>query len=390
MLAVFESHPVQYRAPVYRELQRLVPNRFHVFYATDVSVRGNRDVEFGQIVAWDEALLDGYPNTVLRQERGEPLKGFRSLRGKGLSLVFARYRPKAVLLTQFIYEYDFAALFHATVRLVPVWIRQETEDEANRRSYSKDTLRSIAYRTAYAFVKKAFFFGELNRLHLLRHGIHPNRLVRSPYCTQDRFSDVSKERFALIRKNSRSKLGIERHRNVVAFFGKLIPKKNPDLLLHAILDLKESLRCSTTVLFVGSGALEPELRARSKDLEKYGVQSVFAGFVNQSTIRDFYAASDIVVLPSRREGETWGLVVNEGLQAGCGVVISNAVGCGPEFENWERVRIIPEGDAAALARSLEQLAIFPREFDWARERMKSYSVESAANGLASEIQKLPN
>jgi len=29
-----------------------------------------------------------------------------------------------------------------------------------------------------------------------------------------------------------------------------------------------------------------------------------------------------MVLPSRRAGETWGLVVNEALQAGCAVIVS--------------------------------------------------------------------
>ena len=75
MLAIFESHPVQYRAPVYRELQRLVPDGFHVFYATDVSIRGNRDVEFGKVLAWDEPLLEGYPNTVLNLERVALVRG---------------------------------------------------------------------------------------------------------------------------------------------------------------------------------------------------------------------------------------------------------------------------------------------------------------------------
>src|ERR1700722_5374461 len=99
MLAIFESHPVQYRTPVYRELQRLVPGRFHVYYATDISVRGNHDAGFGKMVAWAEPMRTGYPNTVVNQERGEPLKGFRSLHGKGLSDVFAKFRPKAILQT---------------------------------------------------------------------------------------------------------------------------------------------------------------------------------------------------------------------------------------------------------------------------------------------------
>lgn len=390
MLAIFESHPVQYRTPVYRELQRLVPNRFHVVYATDVSMRGNRDVDFGKIVAWDEPLLDGYPNTVLKQERGEPLKGFRSLRGRGLSQVFARLRPNVILQTQFLYEFDVAAFVQASLRRIPIWIRHETQDEANERSYTKDMVRSMAYRVVYSFVKKAFFIGELNRRHLLRHGMRQQHLVRAPYSTPDRFQNISEEQFAQLQEGCRKKLGIGMEKTVIAFFGKLISKKNPDLMLQAIPFLQDDLKRRTTLLFVGSGVLEEAMKEQARPFEKWGLQVIFAGFINQSSIRDYYAASDIVVLPSRREGETWGLVVNEALQAGCAAVVSEAVGCSAEFSHWERVRTIPPGNAAALARALEELAAFPRKFDWAREGMSSYSTESAAEGLAGEIRLLPS
>jgi glycosyltransferase involved in cell wall biosynthesis len=118
------------------------------------------------------------------------------------------------------------------------------------------------------------------------------------------------------------------------------------------------------------------------------MQTIFAGFINQSAIRDFYAATDILVLPSRRTGEAWGLVVNEALQAGCAVVISEAVGCAREFGGWERVEIIPVGDATALAGAVERLAVFPRELGWAREGMKAYSTSTAAEALAREIRLL--
>jgi glycosyltransferase involved in cell wall biosynthesis len=389
MLAIFETHPVQYRAPVYQALQRLVPGRFHVFYATDVSLRGNRDVDFGATVAWDEPLLDGYPNTVLNQEIGEPLKGFRSLHGRGLSRVFNDYQPKAILQTQFLYEYDFAVLFQAWIRRIPVWIRKETQDEASQRSRKKELLRSAAYRTLYSLVQKAFFIGELNREHFARHGIPPYKLIRAPYCTTDRFENMTEAQFADIREARRGKLGIGKDKTVIAFFGKLISKKNPDLLLQAIPFLKENLKSNMTLLFVGSGVLEAEMKEQSRQLEKSGIQIIFTGFVNQSAIRDFYAATDILVLPSRYEGETWGLVVNEALQAGCAAVVSEAVGCNREFGTWERVRTIPVGDATSLARVLEELAVFPRKFSWAREGMKSYSTAAAAEALAGEIKLLP-
>jgi len=390
MLAIFESHPVQYRAPVYQELQRLVPDRFHVFYATDVSVRGNLDVEFGKTLAWDEPLLDGYPNTVLKQERGEPLKGFCSLRGGGISRVFNDHRPTVILQTQFLYEYDFAVLFQAWARRIPVWIRQETQDEAFQRSRSKEFLRSMTYRILYSLTQKAFYFGELNREHLLRHGMPEDHLVRAPYCTPDRFQNLSEAQFAQIREDCRSRLGIDRNRIVIGFFGKLIPKKNPELLMTAAPFYKEVLKDKVTLLFVGSGGLEAEMKTQALQLEQRGIQTIFTGFVNQSAIRDFYAATDILVLPSQHAGETWGLVVNEALQSGCAVVISEAVGCYREFGSWERVRTIPVGDAMALARAVEELAVFPREFGWAREGMKAYSTLAAANALAVEIRSEMN
>jgi glycosyltransferase involved in cell wall biosynthesis len=386
MLAIFESHPIQYRAPVYKELQRLVPGRFHVFYGTDASLRGGRDQDFGKNLAWDEPLLEGYPNTILKQERGEPLKGFGSLHGRGLSHVFDTYRPKAVLQTQFFYEYDFVVFFQALIRGIPIWIRQETQDEANKRSPGKNFLRSMVYRAFYKLIQKGFYIGELNREHLLRHGLPSNRLIRSPYCTPDRFENMPEAQYAQIRETCRNRFGIGRDKIVVGFFGKFIPKKNPEILTEAIPFLKEELKRAITLLFVGSGALETEIKAAARSLEQSGVQTVFAGFVNQSAIRDFYAATDIMVLPSRFAGETWGLVVNEALQAGCAVVVSEAVGCAREFSKWERVRTMPVGDAKALARAIEELAAFPSEFRWAREPMKAYSTFAAASALAKEIE----
>jgi glycosyltransferase involved in cell wall biosynthesis len=87
-------------------------------------------------------------------------------------------------------------------------------------------------------------------------------------------------------------------------------------------------------------------------------------------------------------GETWGLVVNEALQAGCNVVVSDAVGCSADFGGWPRVRVIPEGSSAALAVALESLMSFPRDFHWAEDGLQAYSIESAAQALANALDDL--
>lgn len=139
---------------------------------------------------------------------------------------------------------------------------------------------------------------------------------------------------------------------------------------------------------IGSGSLEEPLRKRAAELARQGVKVIFTGFVNQSAIGGYYLAADALVLPSECMGETWGLVVNEALQAGCAVVVTQAVGCAAEFAGWERFRVIPTGSAAACTEALEELSRHSRSFSWCRERMLEYSIERAAEALAAKIQQL--
>jgi len=387
MLGIFDSHPVQYRAPLYRELELLAPGSFHVFYATDISLRGNPDKGFGQRIAWDESLLEGYPNTVLNSERGEPLRGFLSLTGHGISNIFRQYSLTAVLQTQYLYAYDFEVLWQARRRGLPIWIRQETQDNALPRSAFKGFLRSLAYRLLYTQVSHAFPIGELNREHLLSHGIPASRMTPAPYCTPDRFAGMEESEQAAMRSSCRLALGVKESAAVIGFFGKLIPKKDPALILEALTMMPDSQLKNIEVLFVGSGELETELRARVALLEEKGVSVHFAGFINQSRIASYYSSTDIMVLPSRRMGETWGLVVNEALQAGCSVAISEAAGCAVEFGQLPHVTVFPAGDATALSDCIYRLIQSPPVHrNWARSFMDRYSCRSAAAGIASRLQ----
>jgi glycosyltransferase involved in cell wall biosynthesis len=384
MVLIFDSHPVQYKAPVYQRLQQLMPDSFQVIYATDSSVRGHHDLEFGKHIAWDVPLLEGYAHRVLHNERGAPFSGFRSLTGRGVYRLLREEQPSAVLISQFIYEFDLAT-FVSCLRLgIPIWIRQETQDEAFVRPPWKSALRTLFYRAVYSRVDHAFYLGHLNREHLLRHGVPLERMTLAPYCTPigDMTDPVTGEQ---LRKATRKKLGIEPDEIAILFSGKLIDKKNPQLLLDAFGLLSPGERARFKLIFVGSGPLEELLRTKAA---AFPGQVHFAGFLNQSEIASHYLAADIMVLLSRRAGETWGLVVNEALQAGCSVVMTDAVGCHREFGAWERVRVIRDGDARACAQALGELAVFPRSFDWCGERMKAYSVEAAATALAQKIGSL--
>jgi glycosyltransferase involved in cell wall biosynthesis len=231
-------------------------------------------------------------------------------------------------------------------------------------------------------VSHAFYIGELNRQHLLRHGVPAARMSRCPYCVLDHLEDLSASEKGKIRQETRNRYGVDPDALLVGFSGKLIPKKDPELLLRAVDRACRTSSRPLELLLVGSGELESRLRTLASDLS---LTVRFAGFVNQSGLPAHYLAMDILVLPSRRMGETWGLVVNEALHAGCAVVISDAVGCSAEFGAWERVRVFPEGDMEECARRILELSRMSRSLDWAARQLQDYSVTAAAAALAGQM-----
>src|SRR5215475_12465312 len=79
-IAVLNSHPIQYFAPLYAYLNAAPDLEVTALYLSDVSIRGAKDAGFGRNVKWDLDLLAGYRFKFLgkRAVRREP-RGFWSL-----------------------------------------------------------------------------------------------------------------------------------------------------------------------------------------------------------------------------------------------------------------------------------------------------------------------
>lgn len=387
-LLVFDTHPVQYRVPVWQAMEEMSPGSVHVVYASDCSVKGHSDNEFGRVVAWDIPMLDGYDYTILNCEKGIPMTSWGSLTGKGVRAIIREKRPDAILLTGLTYQFYIAAYIEARKLGIPVWLRCETQDSAYTRSALKSAGRSLVYRLAYLALDRIFYIGELNRTHYLRHSVGSARLKPARYGTPDKFSCFSEDEKIAFRRSARIKAGIAGDAFVIGFSGKFITKKNPDILFAMLSYLPEELRGKIHLYFMGSGELQEEMdRMADEAVLKYGVKTFFAGFVNQSQLPSHYLAMDIMVLPSRRMGETWGLVANESMQSGCSVIVSDAVGCSADFLSWERFRVFPEGSAEGLAAQVVSLAKFTRDFDWAKPNLELYSMEATAESLLLELKQ---
>ena len=378
-----DSHPIQYKAPVYRELAQSFPANVFVLYGCDASVAGKlADPGFETKLAWGEQLLEGYPHAFLTRNEEISLGQFNALKGQGIADWVNALKPRNILLSQCNYQMDYRTILAAKRSGCKIWIRHETQDEAFRRGPVKSVARAIYYRILYHVLDGAFAVGKANRRHLLAHGIKDTAIGSAPYCAPDTIFNLSSQDRDQLRNHLRSKWGCNEGTKVIIFSGKFISKKNPDLICQALALLPKEEREQYLAVFMGSGPREAELRQLCT---QHCISAVFTGFVVQSDLAAHYLAADIMVLPSRRMGETWGLVVNEALQAGCAVAISDAVGSHLEFGEWERTEVFPDEDAGALRDGLRRLTKFSRSFDWCRPAIEAYSVESAAKGIAKMI-----
>jgi DNA polymerase III psi subunit len=77
-LIILAAYPVQYHAPVFREISRQLAQNHHeclVIYLSKFSIQGYLDQEFGTHITWDEPLLAGYRSLTLNSSRiSQPLQ----------------------------------------------------------------------------------------------------------------------------------------------------------------------------------------------------------------------------------------------------------------------------------------------------------------------------
>jgi glycosyltransferase involved in cell wall biosynthesis len=120
-----------------------------------------------------------------------------------------------------------------------------------------------------------------------------------------------------------------------------------------------------------------------------------AGRLDPSNLRNFYAASDVLVVPSiatRRFIEPWGLVVNEAMNQATSIIASDAVGAaaGGLVRDGHNGLVVPAGDPGALAAALASLAS-ERERCAAlgragREQIAAYTHEAWADAFAQALR----
>lgn len=156
----------------------------------------------------------------------------------------------------------------------------------------------------------------------------------------------------------RAELKVQGEDVMILAVGRMVHKKGFEFLVGAMPEVVQSAPNARLVL-VGYGELRAELEAQAHALGLNG-HVTFAGRVPRQEIPAYFAAADIVSVPSVRDtaGNVDGLpnVVLEGMAAGKPIVASNIAGFPDVIGDGESGLLVAERDSAALANAIVRLA----------------------------------
>lgn len=383
-LAVVSTHPIQYYAPWFKRLAAEPGLSLRVFYLWDFGVTEKVDRGFGRPLKWDISLLDGYEHEFVPNTSRRPgTHHFRGMRNPDLVGRVRRYDPVAVLLLGYNYASLYEFILRWDKRKSPLIFRGDSHRLLPRRGY-RERLRRKFISAVFSRFERFLYVGKANHEYFRYHGVTPDKLFFAPHAVNNERFFGESERALAESREWKHELGIPAGHRVVLFAGKLEEKKRPLDLLEAFDRARPEL---TSLLFVGHGHLEAELRRRASRMRDV----YFAPFQNQSRMPRTYAASDLFVLPSF--SETWGLAVNEAMCLSRAVVVSTHVGCAQDLVHDRRNGLVFQaGSVLALADALKEALSDPERLGrWGAEGRRviaDYSYEETTRGLLRALESL--
>ncbi len=385
-LAYFVSHPIQYQAPLLRRIAREPDIDLEVFFSSDRSVRGYVDEGFGVKVEWDVPLLEGYSSHFLPRwmdDAKEP--GLWRPLNHGIFRTLEQGQFDAAWSHGYSTANSLRVIASAAMLGIPVLLRAESTLHDRARSLPRLLAKECFFRMLRPQISAVLAIGEANARYWRHYLGEDMPVFRVPYAVDNEFFRRRAAEAAAGREALRAELGLDVGRPVLLFASKLQERKRCGDLLTA-LGLLRAPR--PYLLIVGDGEERRKLEQQvSGDSElRSGVR--FLGFRNQTELPRYFDLCDIFVLPSRHE--PWGLVVNEAMNAGRAVIVSDDVGCQQDLVlEGETGAVFPAGDVQGLAAAIERVLATPetamRMGGRGRAHLKQYSFDQDVEGLRKAL-----
>lgn len=380
-LGVLTSHPIQYQAPLFRELAARPGLSLRVYFCDDHGVRPTLDQGFGRTFQYDVPLLEGYEHEFLPNISRNPRVASTGLINPRILEIVTRREVDALVLYGYSAITNLLALASVPRRArLLLW---GDSNSARRPAPWKRAAKQIVLRALFRRIDVFLSCGSLNATYYKRYGVSDARLVHAPFSVDNDYFRQGSERARQNPGVVRARLGLPMGGPLFVFAGKLMPLKRPLDIVRAFSQALESGPAALAI--VGDGELRSSIDQELRSSSLRG-RAVALGFKNQSELPEIFGATDAVILAS--DTEAWGLVVNEAMACGATAIVSDQVGCWPDLVDPQNV--FPCGDVRALARIMAEVIRSPESLRASKaravSRISTWGLRETADGFVAGAQ----
>lgn len=356
-ITIVAPTPFYYHVPLYRRLSESSEIDLIVLYCSDETLRGvevekmyHTKGEFGT----KENLLDGYKYKFLKNYSRKPtyLTWPFGLMNFGVCKELVTGKYELVVLQSWTNVTWWLAFLTCLFFRIPVVFMTDENILAREYKTLKNRLikKFIIGKFVFRFSSGFFTAGSANENLYRYFGVPEKKLVRMYFSWgYEQFLENSHQ-LKSKRRSIRVSLGIRDEDFVITYMGRMANEKN----LYRLLDAYSSFsRANKKLFFIGRGYLYENIE---KYVKENNIQQVnLMGFQNRKKILDFYAASDLFILPSVYE--PWGIVINEAMCFGLPIIASDKVGAATDLvKNGYNGFIFPSTDEKKLKEYIQKIA----------------------------------
>ncbi|MEC5218597.1 glycosyltransferase involved in cell wall biosynthesis [Actimicrobium sp. GrIS 1.19] len=354
-VAMVTNIPAPYRLPVYELLANTPGIDLCVFFFSGREPDREWNVQGGDF------------KRVFLRER------FISFRGRFIHAnpdVWAqlrRFRPDVVITTGFNPTHMLAWLYCRLHGARHVAMTDGTLRSEQTLSFMHRAVRRLTYAGTQAFVGASDGAFALYR----SYGVDEKKMFKSHLCANN---------VAFINAPHNEKMFD------FIFCGRFVAIKNPLFAIEIARGVARKLGRRTSILFVGSGEMEADMRA-AVSAAAAEIDGTFAGFSQQDALPALYGAARIFLFPT--QWEPWGVVANEACAAGLPVLITPVAGSAAELiRDGENGFVMPLDHARWIDAAVQLLTdplLYESMSARARELVGEYTFDNAAAGIAHAV-----
>lgn len=336
---------LDYRIPVYSELDRLCGNSLTVIYYKDVvpercRLKLSENLGSRAFGLEGEIRLSGKKIQPLStQVKTNPRIPFQP----GLIKEIRKSLPD-IMITDGFFQWTYASLWLRFTRKIPHVMCYEGTSHTERNS---GLIRRIYRKAASRLIDHIVCNGVLCSDYVEELGYPQIRLSKGNMAADTRvLNQLTTNMLELEKLELKNELGLNQY--LFIFIGRLVPLKGVDFLIKAW--LKEFGGSSdVSLLIVGDGTEKVKLFEISQHQTLRNIR--FTGNVDYDLIYKYYAIANLFIIPTLQDN--WSLVVPEAMSCGLPIICSKYNGCWPELVKPENGWVFDPLDEEDFSRTLK-------------------------------------